>query len=651
MKASPGTVVRQGGGGGRLPAKKRQHNTDGDDTGSSSSSSSSAGSFSSPGSDDDSLSDSDGDITSDGVDDDEGGGTPADRIRNNNTKKNKIRNSFALPSPGAEPDSQEETAPGGGTGETRLLLLSTQPSTIRRTPTSKGGGGGGSDIADEKAKPKKRRKVSLSPSACQPGTGDVPAAAVRRTSPRRQQQTLASASAPPTVGPDADGDVEIIELTDDDHDDPEGGSMSVTRRNTDHITGEGTMAPGSKVQDLEFVSAISSDPTEAAGMRVASAMETNAGVQPKGGIPSSTVPPPHSAERTAAPSTTGKSSNKKDGNRNKRKSNADATTESVLVTATRTAPAPTKPAPQPRSSAAASASATASGTRPAPAAGRRPPQPPAVGVEATAPAAAKPPRPGKGEEGGEAKPAKKKKKKRTFEDELLHLLFVSCRPHPVRELMQMMGNASEATVQFCLLSLVDKQWVVKGEYGPKNGTGRTKELYWANQGCTSRELWDHRLDFVPQSDINAARAELGSLQQRQRALQQDLAQILQEPSNEELEVQCQAGERAVQALEGRLDAMRDRIAAASSSSSSKRPPVSVNRPRPGAVQAKPPSPGLLKRRINTMRDEWRKRKATCMDFVAQLADGMDKKVKDVVKLLELETDEAEGVTMPPRHVI
>jgi hypothetical protein len=59
----------------------------------------------------------------------------------------------------------------------------------------------------------------------------------------------------------------------------------------------------------------------------------------------------------------------------------------------------------------------------------------------------------------------------------------------------------------------------------------------------------------------------------------------------------------------------------------------------------------MKMRINAMRGEWKKRKEQCMDFVETLADGLEKKPKDVVKMLELETDEMEGVTMPPKHEI
>jgi hypothetical protein len=52
-----------------------------------------------------------------------------------------------------------------------------------------------------------------------------------------------------------------------------------------------------------------------------------------------------------------------------------------------------------------------------------------------------------------------------------------------------------------------------------------------------------------------------------------------------------------------------------------------------------------------MRDVWKQRKEKCMDFCEHLADGLDKKVKDVVKLLDVETDEMAKVTMPPKHVV
>ena len=37
-----------------------------------------------------------------------------------------------------------------------------------------------------------------------------------------------------------------------------------------------------------------------------------------------------------------------------------------------------------------------------------------------------------------------------------------------------------------------------------------------------------------------------------------------------------------------------------------------------------------------------------MDFLDNLSDAMEKKPKDVIKMLELETDEAMGVKLPPK---
>ena len=60
----------------------------------------------------------------------------------------------------------------------------------------------------------------------------------------------------------------------------------------------------------------------------------------------------------------------------------------------------------------------------------------------------------------------------------------------------------------------------------------------------------------------------------------------------------------------------------------------------------------LKVKINRIRGEWKNRKEKCMDFVGQLADGLEKPMKDVVrKVLELATDEDAGVKLPAKHEI
>ena len=40
-----------------------------------------------------------------------------------------------------------------------------------------------------------------------------------------------------------------------------------------------------------------------------------------------------------------------------------------------------------------------------------------------------------------------------------------------------------------------------------------------------------------------------------------------------------------------------------------------------------------------------------VDFLENLADGLDKKVKDVVKQLDIETDESVAAKMPPKYII
>mmetsp|Transcript_68252 Transcript_68252/g.102934 ORF Transcript_68252/g.102934 Transcript_68252/m.102934 type:complete len:707 (-) Transcript_68252:194-2314(-) len=236
-----------------------------------------------------------------------------------------------------------------------------------------------------------------------------------------------------------------------------------------------------------------------------------------------------------------------------------------------------------------------------------------------------------------------KKKKRTFQDQLLHKMFMSCKPYTVKILAQEM-KSNESSINFCMLSLTDKGWIVKKEFTSKGG--RSKELYWANQTAKSKELYD-ALCIVPPHAIQATQEELTRLQQEEKELTHQLTQITDGPSNEQLGALLTAAQSEVTELEKKREAMHSRIRQATTN---KKPTglLSKGRKQPPAKKS---TPKTLKTRINKMRDEWRKRKNKCMDFIDQLADGMEKKVKDVVKLLELETDESEGVKMPPKHVI
>ena len=114
----------------------------------------------------------------------------------------------------------------------------------------------------------------------------------------------------------------------------------------------------------------------------------------------------------------------------------------------------------------------------------------------------------------------------------------------------------------------------------------------------------------------------------------ELQMVEQEPSNDQLDKQLGEMEQAVSTITTELQDTKDRIAAMK---------------QDGESTAGIQNPVVLKKRINHMRDEWKDRKTKCRDFVDQLADGLEKPIKAVVKLLELETDEMEGVTMPPKY--
>lgn len=232
-----------------------------------------------------------------------------------------------------------------------------------------------------------------------------------------------------------------------------------------------------------------------------------------------------------------------------------------------------------------------------------------------------------------------KKKKRTFQDQLLELLFMTGKPYTVKMLAQQL-QTTDSSIEFCLLSLVDKGWIFKKEFASKS---RSKELYWANQDAKSKELMDS-LNMVPPLEIKHAQEELAHLQREHILLVNEITGITKAPSNAELNEQVQAMVTQVQELEQRLQETHGRIRA-SESNRGKSVTLASNRKQPSKTQ----SSKQIKKRINAMRLQWKTRKEKCMDFIEQLADGMEKKVKEVLNLLELETDEMVGVKIPPKH--
>ena len=244
---------------------------------------------------------------------------------------------------------------------------------------------------------------------------------------------------------------------------------------------------------------------------------------------------------------------------------------------------------------------------------------------------------------------KKKKKKRTFQDELLLEMFMSCKPYAIKNLAQVL-KTNESSVNFCLLALLDKGWILKKEFTSKGG--RSKVLYWANQESKNKELLT-ALQMPSADDISTSQEELKQLHEEDKRLSHLTAQITSGPSNEELVGLLQSAEATVAELERNRQAILTRIEQAKKKAANQPSSMPIGgRKQPPANKKKNITPLYLKKRINTMRDEWRKRKNKCMDFVENLADGMEKKVKDIcTKVLDIDTDESEGVKMPPKHIL
>ena len=198
--------------------------------------------------------------------------------------------------------------------------------------------------------------------------------------------------------------------------------------------------------------------------------------------------------------------------------------------------------------------------------------------------------------------SKPKKKKLSFEEQLLRHLW--CQPSTVKSLAAAL-KTTETAVEFTLLSLKDKGSVKFKEF-PK------RTLYWAADRPTTSVEERQRVE-----------REFLAKQKEREALQQALSGLSSELSNEELKSQLDAYRKQVESLKEQVAAARARIQVSSQS----------QLPRPNPVQ--------LARRFNHMRSEWKKRKDKCMDFVETLADGMEKKPKQVVQLLDLEEDEVE----------
>jgi predicted transcriptional regulator len=242
-------------------------------------------------------------------------------------------------------------------------------------------------------------------------------------------------------------------------------------------------------------------------------------------------------------------------------------------------------------------------------------------------------------------PPQKKKKKMSFQDQVLNHMLFSFKPFTLKTLAEAL-KTTDTALNYVMLSLTDKNLIIKKDF--TSAKGRTKTLYWANHDSKAKEV---AAAMASPEEIEETTTELEGLRRQQASLSSALAGLSGQISNEELTSQLAREEAELEALREQVGAAKARIQAVRAPPKQTKSILGRGPVKSAALLARERDPRRTKMRINAMRAEWKKSKEKCMDFIELLADGMEKKAKDVIKLLDIETDEMEGVKMPPKHVI
>jgi DNA-binding transcriptional regulator GbsR (MarR family) len=234
----------------------------------------------------------------------------------------------------------------------------------------------------------------------------------------------------------------------------------------------------------------------------------------------------------------------------------------------------------------------------------------------------------------------KPKKKAALQDTVFSHMYLSMKPFTLKSLADEL-RSTDTILTFIMLSLVDKGLVATKDF--TSGKGRTKTLYWAVDGVQSKEVAVLASIATP-AECKTTITQYQTLQSQISSLQKTLAAINSDLSNTEIDSKLHQEEASLNQMQQQVEAIRNRLRAPAA-----QPPKLLGRPKgPPKI---PSTPRRLKRRINNMRDEWKSRKQKCMDLCDQLCDAMEKKPKDIVKLLDVETDEMCGVNLPQKHVM
>jgi len=194
-----------------------------------------------------------------------------------------------------------------------------------------------------------------------------------------------------------------------------------------------------------------------------------------------------------------------------------------------------------------------------------------------------------------------------------------------------------------MLSLVDKDLVKKKEFTLGKTGKANKTLYWANQDMS--DFKEVKIVIATPEERKETWDEYNKLMKQHQGILSELANVEKEPSNQELDNMISKLENEINTLNQNKNDTNQRIEKGFNPSLI---PENINNRFRKNVQYET-NPITIKKTINHYRKEWKNRKDKCMDFVDQVADAMEKKLKDVVKIMCIEKDEDLDVKMPPKY--
>ena len=211
----------------------------------------------------------------------------------------------------------------------------------------------------------------------------------------------------------------------------------------------------------------------------------------------------------------------------------------------------------------------------------------------------------------------RKKKKKTFQDQVYDHMWKSMKPMTLKSMAQTF-RTSDTALHHLMLSLTDKGMVIEKKT-------KKKSIFWANTDYKNPSK-NSSTEECTEVERQQAKEDLGKYSMIYNNLENQLSKLLKEATNEELVDKIRQSQQNLEKVQQSIQQTKERIDSHNKEKQSRK---------------------KLGTKFNTMRKEWKNRKEKCIDFCYNLSDAMEKKPKDIFKLIDIETDEDYNVKLPP----